>query len=123
MATSVRAYTFAGTIAAPQSSSSGAMITNGQWMLKYPYLYAQVLSVGTGSPAATDVSTLAPNDAQTVKLVFIQVQPGKRVHLEVTPGGQDLRPATVNSPIIQNDLITVFGPGWRISVLEADPTA
>lgn len=115
MTATVRVYTYVGTIAMPQSSNSGAYITNGQWMLKYPYLVGEVLTAGTGA-AVTSAEATAPAAA---KMVHIQIQPGSRCHFEITPGGQPLREATTDSPIMKEELVTLFGPEWRLSVLEA----
>lgn len=123
MTASVRAYTHSGVQAMPVASYGGQLATNGQFSLRQPYLHKQVLSASTGSSVETTAATLAPSTDQNVKLVFVQVQPGKRVHYEITPYGQDLRSATSDSPILLNDTILVFGPGWTLSVLEAGDTA
>lgn len=123
MSTTVRAYAHSGVQAMPVASYGGQLATNGQFSLRQPYLHKEVVSCSTGASTETVAATLAPSTDQNVKLIFVQVQPGKRVHYEVTPGGQDLRQATTDSPILLNDTILVFGPGWILSVLEAGDTA
>lgn len=119
MSATVRCYTHSGMQALPINSTAGAMLTNGQYMLKQPYLYGEVLIASTGASVESTPDTLAPATNQHIKVLHIQVQPGKRVHYEVTPHGRTVRLATVASPIMLDGTVAEFGPGWSVSVLEA----
>jgi hypothetical protein len=122
MTANVRAFTHSGMQALPVASYGGQLSTNGQFLLRQPYLHGEVMSAGAVVVNST-VATLAPASDQNVKVLYVQVQPGKRVHYEVTPHGHTLREATTISPIMLDGTVMVFGPGWRLSVLEAESTA
>lgn len=117
MTATVRCYAHDGIIAMAVASYGGNPNAGGagQFSLKQPYLGGEVLSANTSS-AVSSLTTTAP---AATKVLYVQVQPSKRVHYEITPGGQTPRTATTDSPIIINDLVLLFGPGWAISVLEA----
>jgi hypothetical protein len=116
MSSTVRAYACSGVVAMPISSYSDQLSTNGQFMLRMPYLAGEVLTADTGAA----VASAAPLSAsQSVKMLYVQVQPGKRVHYEITPKGHTAREATTSSPIMKDEQVLLFGEGWAISVLEA----
>jgi hypothetical protein len=123
MAANVRAYTHAGMQALPVASFAGQPSNTNQFMLKQPYLHAEVLTASTGAAVSSTPETLAPTTDNNVKVLYVQVQPGKRVHYEVTPHGHSARTATTSSPIMLDGTVLSFGPGWAISVLEAEATA
>lgn len=83
--------------------------------LKFPPLGRDLLSCTT---VDTDISDAAQaGNATTV--AYIQVQQGKTIHYEVIPSGFDVRAADTTSPTLSGSTTINFGPGWRISVLEA----
>lgn len=114
MTANVRMFAFAGLVRAP--SVGGVDLAYDSLMLtKTPYLGSQTLSPDTSAALTSDAAS-APDGA---KLALIQVQTGKRVHMEVTPNGHALRTATSNSPTVEGNQYIEFGPGWRISVIES----
>ncbi len=123
MTTTVRLHTYSGMQSLPVASYGGQLSTNGMFLLKEPYLHGEVLTADTGAAVSSTPATLAPSTDQNVKVLRVQVQPGKRIHYEVTPGGQDARVATISSPIMLDGSVITFGPGWALSVLEALATA
>lgn len=110
----VRIFSYPSLISARVSPTSGRPSTDSFFLLKEPYLGAELLTPTTGV-AATSLAATAPAETNLLKA---QVDPGIRVHYEVTPNGQTLRTATTNSPIISGDEFFYFGEGYRISFLE-----
>ncbi len=111
----VRIFTYTKLISAELFPTSGRPSTDSVFLLREPYLGAELLSPTTGV-AANSNPAIAVNETRLLK---VQVDPGARVHYEVTPAGQDLRIATTNSPIMSGDDMFYFGAGFRISFLEA----
>jgi hypothetical protein len=81
-----------------------------------PYLGRDLLQC---SPDRADMSDPDIANQHTLAVV-VQVEAGKRVHAELTPDGQELRVADIGSPVIEGNVELAFGPGWVISVLEAE---
>lgn len=116
MTATVRCYTHAGMISAPVSSYGGQKSENAVWLLRQPYIATDTLSCDTSN---ADSSAEGQFDSANSCLLKVEVQNGKRVHYEITPNGQTLRVATSASPTVIGEETMHFGPGWRISVLEA----
>ncbi len=110
----VRIYSYPSLMVAAVNPSSGRPSSDSVFLLKEPYLAGEVLAPDTLTADSSDAAT-APSETKMLK---VQVQPGKRVYYEVTPGGQTLRLATSSSPIISGDETLFFGSGYRISFLE-----
>lgn len=114
MTANVRMFAFAGLIRAP--AIGGVDLAYDSLMLtKTPYLGSQLLTPDTSAAVTSD----AANAPDGTRLALIQVQNGKRVHMEVTPAGHALRTATTSSPIAEGNQYIEYGPGWRISVRES----
>lgn len=114
MAAVVRIFTFSEIITAPVAASSGRYSTDSVGLLKHPYLGRDQVTAGTGAAVATSASA-APD---STRLVQVQVEPGKIVHYEAVPQGQE-RTAATTSPFISGTTLIHFGPGWTLSFLEA----
>lgn len=111
----VRIFTYSELLSAPISASVGRPIADSLFLLREPYLDNETLSPSTGVAANSSADT-AP---VKTKLLKVQVNPGERVHYEVTPSGQNLRTATTDSPLTSGEQIFSFNEGDRISFLEA----
>jgi hypothetical protein len=83
-------------------------------MLTQPYLGRAQITANTGGAQSTSAG-MAP---EHTKLLTVQVEPGKRVHYEITKNGSDARTADTQSPIIEGNETFPFGSGWTISLLE-----
>lgn len=114
MTTTVRVFCVQGLATLPVVSGSGLAYDSVQ-ALKWPPLGRDLLSCDTST---TDISDAAAAPANT-QLAYVQVQTGKSVHFEIIPGGFTETPASTTSPIMSGNQTVAFGPGWRISVLEA----
>lgn len=114
MAVVVRIFTYSEIITAPVAASSGRYSSDSVGLLKNPYLGKDQVTAGTG----VAVSTSAAAATDSTRLVQIQVEPGKIVHYETVPAGQD-RTATTASPFISGTSLLHFGPSWQLSLLEA----
>ena len=120
MATTVRCFAYSGSIALPNASNNGQLVTTHDYMVKQRYLARETLSPDT-STAATSATALSADT--NVKMLLVQVQPGKRVHYEVYGPNISAVPADSNSPVIENSQPIEFYPGWRLSVLEVTEAA
>lgn len=109
----VKMFAWAGLVSAPVVSGT-RYATDSVQMFKHPYLGSERLVANTSSAVSSDAASAPDN----TNIALIQIEPGKRVTYEITPGGHTLKTATINSPTIQGDVTLHFGPGWRISVLE-----
>lgn len=112
MATKVRIFSHSGLVTA-HVSAGGRFASDSVGLLKYPYLGKESLTATTGSAQSSAAGT-APD---ATKVLNVQVEEGKAVHIEVNPPNRTTA-ATVGSPIIRGDNIFNFGESWTISVLE-----
>lgn len=115
MTATVRLFSHTGLSHAFVASYSDQQAFHAMTMLKQPYLARALITADTGAAQAT-TTDLSPDKC---KLLHIQVQPGKRVHYEVTPKGQTARVADTSSPVMEGDDNIEWSSGWTISLLEA----
>jgi hypothetical protein len=115
MSATVRLFTHAGLALAHVANFAEQKADQSISLLKQPYLARANITVDTGTPQSS-TADLSP---QHTRLLHIQVEPGKRVHIELTPEGQTLRVADTSSPIYEGDDQVEFGRGWIVSLLEA----
>lgn len=115
MSASVRIFSHMSLVTAPVSSGKGGQFTSDALMLlKQPYLARQTLTVDSGTAQSSSTSTTPSKTA----LLYIQVQQGKAVHLEINPPGRTVV-ADTSSPIVTGNVIFEAGPEYTISVLGA----
>lgn len=104
----VKVIAYSGTVAAPISNR---IADENLHMLKQPCLSSEAIQVGSSA-----VST-KPAPAGTA-LIEVQVQGGKTICAEVNPQGKE-SVATQDSPWIKDGSVLHFGPGWTLSLVEA----
>lgn len=109
----VRIFSHSSIVTAPVSPGSGRFSSDSISQLKQPPEGREMFTVGDIS-ASTSAAATATN---ATRLLLIQVQPGKRVHYEVSPSGT-VTAATTTSPICSGDTVIQFGPSWQVSFLE-----
>ena len=109
----VRVFGISGLLTAEVQSNRG--VTDSVQMIKYPVLGRDLLTCDTGSADLSE-TTASPAGAN---LAMIQVQAGKTVHFEVIPNAALAVTADTTSPTMSGQQLLQWGPGWRISVLEA----
>lgn len=114
MTAAVRVFAFAGVIGIPRVGGSDLTFSIVQ-CIKYPLLGRDLLSCGTSSSDASEENAAPAGTAG----LWIQVEQGKRIRYEITPAGQTLVAANNTSPELAGETQIQFGPGWRISVIEA----
>lgn len=115
MTATVRCFAHAGISHAFVANYSGQQSFHALTLYKEPYLARESLTVDT----STAVSSQPALGAANSRILRVQVQPGKRVHYEVTPAGHAARTADTSSPILEGNDQVEWGSGWSISVLEA----
>jgi hypothetical protein len=113
MTTEVHFFTHDGIVTAPVVGGNN-YTTDSLLYLRQPYKGADKLSCESGTPDTSEASA-APAGGN---IAYIQVQPGKTVHYEVTPTNYELRVANSNSPYMAGNMTMPWGEGWRLSVLE-----
>ena len=113
MTTIVRIFAHSGLVKSPIAPGVGAT-TETSANLKLPPEGREKLTVDQYT-AVHSKETTAPGPT---RLLFIQVQDGRRVHFEVTPENREIVPADDSSMVVSGERIIQFGPGWRISFLE-----
>lgn len=109
----VRCFSYSGIVAVPWANNN-QLATNAEYVLKEPYLGNQTFSV-SGS-AVSSSAGLAPTNT---KFLRVEVDPGVRVHYEVTTQNATLRTATTDSPTLEGTDNVDFGPGYFISFVLA----
>lgn len=114
MAATVRLFTFSGLMTAPVASGSMRFSTDSVGLLKYPYLANETITANTSAAQSTAAALSTSSEA---KVLLLQVQQGKAVHVEVNNPNRSTA-ATVDSPIVTGDQIIMFGSGWSVSLLE-----
>lgn len=110
MSATVRVFYFDSIVAAPSVGKS--YTTDSVGLLKYPYLSRASATVDTGTAGSV---TAAPSGA---KIVMVQVQQGKTVHMEINPPNRSTA-ADTGSPVVRGDNTFAIGPDWYLSFLEA----
>lgn len=121
MTATVRLFASNGAVVVPIGSNNGLTVNSSRFMLKQRYLARETLAPDSGIPL---LSGTALSASEHVKMLHVQVQPGKRVHYEVYWVGIDAVVADTSSPVLEGgeDFIE-FGKGWRISLLECTETS
>lgn len=114
MAAVVRIFTVSGLVPAPVVAGDRLSYDSVQ-LIKWPLLGRDLLNCDTSTADTSDASA-AP---AATRMALIQVQAGKTVHYELFPENADVTAATDASPTLSGQTTVEFGPGWRISVLEA----
>ena len=130
MSARVGIYSHSGLSTPRVAASSGRYTSDSLFLLKQPYLAGEVITATTASAQSTGrisrptdagsgstASATAPDGAS---MFHVQVEPGKRVHVEVNPSTATARTATTSSPIYEGNTQIEAGPGWRLSILESD---
>jgi hypothetical protein len=112
----VRVFAFPGLTSLPISSGgSNRPNSDSLYVLTHPATGRANLAVDTVTPVTT-AANLAP--AKT-KMLQIQVDPGIRVHMEITPSNVGAPVAADStSIIISGETLIHFGEGWRASFLQ-----
>lgn len=113
MSAVVRAFYRSGTSAAPVAAGGGRFTSDSLLLVKEPYLARDNVTVSTGAAQSIDA---APSGT---KMLHLQVQAGKAVHVEVNPPNRSTA-ADTSSPIYSGDTMLEFGPGWSASFLECE---
>jgi hypothetical protein len=114
MTAAVRLFCFQGLVPAPVVAGDRLSYDSVQ-LLKWPALGRDLLSCTTG---ATDISEATAAASKTA-LALIQVEAGKTIHYEIIPENAAVVEADETSPTLSGQTTIQFGPGWRLSVLEA----
>jgi hypothetical protein len=116
MTAAVRLFSYSGVNAVPVASNANLMLAHTSYQFPGRYLAKEQLSASTG----TAVSSAAALSASThCRLLRMQVEPGKAVHVEVVPPGVAGIVATTGSPIYTGNEVLDWGPEWTVSILEA----
>jgi hypothetical protein len=114
MTAAVRLFTFSGLTTIPVVSGKELRQDSVQ-AFKYPILGRDLLSCSTGAADSSEAASAPANTG----VAWVQIENGKRVHIEIAPENHTLTEASNTSPIIEGNHSFPFGPSWRISVLEA----
>lgn len=109
MTATVRAFYFAGTVQTPGVGTR--LATDSVQMLKFPWLASDSVTVDTGTAQSIDA---APAGA---KLLVVQVQAGKSVHVEINDPNRSTA-ANTGSYIISGEQSFAVGESWSASFLE-----
>ncbi|MCV0371737.1 hypothetical protein [Filomicrobium sp.] len=108
----VRCFAIDGLVQIPIASSA-QLATNSSYVLKFPYLANETLSVDS---AVSSSESLSANPY--TRALRVEVDDGAVVHFEVSPKGAPLRTATTDSPTLEGKELLTFGAGWVVSFLE-----
>lgn len=117
MAALVRFFSHNAVSTAPVSAGSGRFTTDSVSILRQPYLARQAITANPNA-AQTTGSELTSNAG--VKLVSVQIQPGKTVAIESLPPNRTGVEADSDSPYYSGDVLLEAGPGWLYSVKEIE---
>lgn len=110
----VKIFTFEGLTKAPIVGGNSYSTDSVQY-LKEPCLGRDLLTCNTGAAEASEFSA-SPERSQ---MAYVQVQPGKTVYYEVTPGNvADLIVADDTSREGTGNFTLQWGNAWRLSVKE-----
>lgn len=116
MTAAVRLFSYAGVNAVPVASNANLMLAHTSYLFPGRYLAKEQLSASTGG-AVTSGAPLAVSTH--CRILRLQVEAGKAVHVEVIPPGVIGVAATTESPIYTGNEVLDWGPEWTCSILEA----
>lgn len=121
MAATVRLFACQGSVVFPVAGNNQQTVTSQKFMVKQRYFARETLAPDTGTPL---LSGAALSESEHVKCLWVQIQPGKRVHYEVYGPNMVAVVADTSSPVLEGgeDFIE-FYRGWRISLLECSETS
>jgi hypothetical protein len=114
MSATVRLFSYDGMSTAFIANYNQQQSMTGTPMFKQPYKARASLTVDENTAQAT-TTDLTP---ENTRLVYVQVDPGKRVHYEVNPPNFETRVADTESPILEGNDVIEAGRGWTFSFLE-----
>lgn len=117
MSATVRCFSHKGMTTAYVSPGSGRYTTDSVGLLANPYLERTTITATTGAAQST-AAALTP---AATKLLYVQIQAGKTVAIEVCPPNRSTE-ADVDSPYYTGNVIFECGPGWTISIKEVTVT-
>lgn len=121
MSATVRLFASQGVVVLPVAGNNQLMVTSSRFMLKQRYLARETLAPDTGSPLLSGAPLSA---SEHVKMLLVQVQPGRRVHYEVFGPNETPVVADTSSPVMDGgDDYIEFYKGWKISLLECSETS
>lgn len=109
MTATVRCFYFSGVVQTPGVGTR--LATDSIQMLKFPWLDSDSKTVDTGTAQSIDA---APAGA---KLLVVQVQAGKAVHIEINDPNRSTA-ANTGSFVISGEQSFAVGEGWSASFLE-----
>jgi len=112
MSFDVRLFGFRGITVVPQINPR-QLVSDSVSNLTWPYEWRQMLFASKRA----DFSKAVHPDLAVVLLV--EVPPGKRIRYELNPPNRD-EPASVFSPSLVGSETLDSGPGWTISIIEAE---
>lgn len=117
MSALVRMFAHTSIVTAPVHPGSGRYSTDSVGILRQPYVARQSITATTGS-AQTTSANLTANAA--VKLLSVQIQPGKTVAIESLPPNRTGVEADADSPRYSGDVLIECGHGWQFSLMEIE---
>lgn len=117
----VRCFAYTGVLPLVQGSDNGVKVMHTAFTFAGRYLARQNLTVSESPAVNSDAAVLGAN--AHARILRVQCDPGVRCHYELIPAGYSLTEADTSSPVLSGSDILEWGPGWRISLLQAaDPS-
>ena len=120
MSATVRLFASQGSVVFPVAGNNQQTVTSQRFMVKQRYLARESLAPTTGLAV---LSGTALSESQHVKALWVQVQPGRRIHYEVYGPNMVAVVADTSSPVLEGEDFIEFYTGWRISLLECSETS
>lgn len=118
MACAVRLFTYGGVNAMPWANNN-QLSTNGEYVLKEPYIAAQTLTADVTAVSSSGSLSSDPG----CRILRMEVQKGNVIHYEINNAAGTQRTATTDSPTLEGKDFFEFGKGYSVSVLIAGSEA
>lgn len=84
-------------------------------ILREPYLARESITASTGTAQASAAALAAAGS----KILQLQIQEGKTVHIKISTNGDATVTADTSDPTYSGDQLLQWGPNHYISILEA----
>jgi hypothetical protein len=115
MSAYVRLFALGGISTAHVNPASGQYVTDSVGLLAWPYIAKGAITADTGTAQSTSAALTA---SRAVKLLRVEIEPGKTVGIEFLPPHRTVVAADTTSPRFSGDQLFACGQDWILSIIE-----
>jgi hypothetical protein len=115
MSAYVRCFALGSLSTAHVNPASGQFASDSVGLIGWPYLAKEAITANTGTAQSTSA---ALTTSRGIKLLRVEVEPGKTVGIEFLPPNRTVVAADTTSPRFTGDQLFACGQDWILSIIE-----